>query len=45
MKLAQEEASLVLDAVASAWANAEGISRRKASPEWSPTDCQPCVSL
>ena len=45
VKLAQGEASLVLDAVASARANAEGILRRKASPEWSPIDCQPCVSL
>jgi hypothetical protein len=41
----QGEASLVLGAVASARANAEGISGQKASPEWSPTDCQPCVSL
>jgi hypothetical protein len=32
-------------AVASARANAEGFSGRKASPEWSPTDCQPCASL
>jgi hypothetical protein len=45
VKLAQGEASLVLGAVASARANAEGISGRKASPEWSSTDCQPCVSL
>ena len=49
VKLAQGEASLVLGAVASARANVEGISGRKASPEWSPTDCQPwctpCVSL
>jgi hypothetical protein len=29
--------------VASARANAEGFSGRKASPEWSPTDCQPCA--
>jgi hypothetical protein len=43
--LAQGEASLVLGAVASARANAEGFSGRKASPEWSPTDCQPCASL
>ena len=45
VKLAQGEASLVLGAVASARANAEGFSGRKASPEWSPTDCQPCASL
>ena len=45
VKLARGEASLVLGAVASARANAEGISGQKASPEWSPTDCQPCVSL
>ena len=45
VKLAQGEASLVLGAVASAQADAEGISGLKASPEWSPTDCQPCVSL
>jgi hypothetical protein len=35
----------VLGAVASARANAEGFSGRKASPEWSPADCQPCASL
>ena len=45
VKLAQGEASLVLRAVATARANAEGSSGRKASPEWSPTDCQPCVNL
>jgi hypothetical protein len=45
VKLAQGEASLVLGAVASARANVEGISGRKTSPEWSPIDCQPCVSL
>jgi hypothetical protein len=45
VELAQGEASLVLGAIASARANAEGISRRKTSPEWSPMDCQPCVSL
>jgi hypothetical protein len=39
VKLAQGEESLVLEAVASARANAEGSSGRKASPEWSPTDC------
>jgi hypothetical protein len=44
VRLAQGEASLVLGAVASARANAEGILGRKASPEWSPADCQPCVS-
>ena len=45
VKLAQGEASLVLGAVATARANAEGSSGRKASPEWSPTDCQPSVAL
>jgi hypothetical protein len=45
VKLAQGEASLVLGVVASARANAEGFSGRKASPEWSPTDCHPCASL
>jgi hypothetical protein len=39
VKLAQEETSLVLGAVASARANAERFSGRKASPGWSPTDC------
>jgi hypothetical protein len=37
VKLAHGEASLVL--VASARANAEGVTGREASPEWSPTDC------
>ena len=45
LKLAQGEAILELGAVASARANAEGFSGRKASPEWSPTDCRPCASL
>ena len=45
VKLAQGEASLVLGAVATARANAEGSSGRKASPEWSSTDCQPSVNL
>jgi hypothetical protein len=45
LKLAQGEASLVLGAVTSARANAEGITGRKVSPEWSPTDCQTCVSF
>ena len=45
VKVAQGEASLVLGVVVSARANAEESSGRKASPEWSPTDCQPCVSL
>jgi hypothetical protein len=45
VELARGEASLVLGAVASGQANAEGISGRKASPKWSLTDCQPCVSL
>jgi hypothetical protein len=45
VKLVQGEASLVLGVVASAWANVEGSLGRKASPEWSPTDCQPSVNL
>ena len=45
VKLARGEASLVLGAVATARANAEGSSGRKASPEWSSTDCQPSVNL
>ena len=45
VKLAQGEASLVLGAVATARANVEGSSGRKASPEWSPTDCQLSVAL
>ena len=45
VKLAQGEASLVLSVVASAWVDVEGISGWKASPEWSQTDCQPCVGL
>jgi hypothetical protein len=45
VKLAQGEASLVLGAVATARANAEGSSGRKASPEWSSTDCKPSDNL
>jgi hypothetical protein len=45
VKLAKGEASLVLGAVALARENVEGSLGRKASPEWSPTDCQPCVNL
>ena len=44
-KVLEYEYSLVLGAVATARANAEGSSGRKASPEWSPTDCQPSVAL
>jgi hypothetical protein len=44
-KLAQGEASLVLGAVASARTNAHGFSGWKASPEWSPTNSQSCVSF
>ena len=43
--LARGQASLVLDAVAAARNNAAGASGRKASPEFSETDCQPSVSL
>jgi hypothetical protein len=39
VKLAQGEPGLVLGAVGSARANAEGFSGRKVSPEWSSTDC------
>ena len=35
----------MLDAVAAARNNAAGASGRKASPEFSETDCQPSVSL
>jgi hypothetical protein len=45
VKLAQGEASLVLGAVVSARANAEGFLGRKASLVWSSIDCQPCVNL
>jgi hypothetical protein len=43
--LARGQASLVLGAVAAARNNAAGASGRKASPEFSKTDCQPSVSL
>ena len=43
--LARGQASLVLGAVAAARNNAAGASGRKASPEFSETDCQPSVSL
>jgi hypothetical protein len=43
--LAREQASLVLGAVAAARNNAAGASGRKASPQFSETDCQPSVSL
>ena len=39
------QASIVLGAVAAARNNAEGASGRKAPPEFSETDCQPCISL
>jgi hypothetical protein len=39
--LARGQASLVLGAVAAASNNATGASGRKASPEFSETDCQP----
>ena len=44
MVLARGQASLVLGAVAAARNNSAGIKGRKASPEWSATDCQPYVS-
>ena len=43
--LARGQASLVLGAVEAARNNAAGASGRKASPEFSETDCQPSVSL
>ena len=43
--LARGQASLVLGAVVVARNNAVGASGRKASPEFSETNCQPCVSL
>ena len=43
--LARGQASLVLGAVAAARNNAVGASGRKASPEFSETDCQLSVSL
>ena len=45
MGLAQGQARLVLGAVAAARSSSEGARGRKASPEWSLTDCQPCVGL
>ena len=43
--LTRGQASLVLGAVVAARNNAVGASGRNASPEFSDTDCQPCVSL
>jgi hypothetical protein len=43
--LARGQASLLLGAVAAARNHAAGASGRKASPEFSETDCQPSVSL
>ena len=43
--LVRRQASLVLGAVAAARSNAVGASGRKASPDFSETDCQPSVSL
>ena len=43
--IARGQASLVLGAVAAARNNAAGASGRKASPEFSETDCQQSVSL
>eukprot|EP01050_Picozoa_sp_SAG11_P012113 SAG11_NODE_1327_length_5194_cov_9.461237_2_plen_135_part_00 len=45
LALARGQASLVLGAVAAARSSAVGAPGRKASSEWSPTDCQPCVSF
>ena len=45
LALARGQASLVLGAVDAARSSTVGALGRKASPEWSPTDCQPCVSL
>jgi hypothetical protein len=43
--LARGQATLVLGAIAAARNNAAGALGRKASPEFSETECQPCVSL
>jgi len=43
--LARGQADLVLGAVAAGRNNNGGAQGRKASPEWSSTDCQPCVNL
>ena len=45
LALARGQASLVLGAVSAGRNYGEGAKGRKASPEWSLTDCQPCVSL
>ena len=42
---ARGQADLVLGAVAAGRNNNGGAQGRKASPEWSSTDCQPCVNL
>ena len=44
MVLARGQASLVLGVVAVARNNSAAIKGRKASPEWSQTDCRPYVS-
>jgi hypothetical protein len=43
--LARGQASLVFGTVAVASNNTEGVSGRKASPEFSETNYQPCVSV
>ena len=43
--LARGQADLVLSAVETARSSSTGAKGRKASAEWSPTDCQPCTIL
>ena len=45
LALARGQADLVLEAVLVARSSSAGAKGRKASAEWSSTDCQPCVSL
>ena len=45
LTLARGQADLVLEAVSVARSSSAGAKGRKASAEWSSTDCQPCVSL
>ena len=45
LALTRGQASLVLGAVAAGRNYGKGATGRKASAEWSSTDCQPCVDL
>ena len=45
LTLARSQADLVLVAVSVARSSSAGAKGRKASAEWSSTDCQPCVIL